>query len=171
MNMDPAVVQGFIDLAQEMLPLLGMLGALIGLYLIGSAGVSMFKAAGDGRSMQSGSEAPVGQVVVVRCLIGSLLLTFNRTVENTVALTGGAGAGVRETLAYSAGQGAGGGFWALVLQAAFLWLAVVGVIAIFRGLHLWVKAGSGQSSGGGSDDVWAGVWHILAGGIAINLGT
>lgn len=169
-NMDASMVQGFIDLATEMLPLMGAGGAIIGLYLIGSAGAAMLKASSDGRS--SASDAPIAQVVAVKCLIGAMLLTFHRTVSDTVSLVGGAGSGVRSTLAYVGGaRGGGDAFWGLVLKAAFLWLAVVGVIAIFRGLLLWVKAGSGQSSGGGSDDAWSGFWHVLAGGIAINLGT
>lgn len=170
MDMDGSQVQAFIAFAQEVLPLLAVAGALVGLYLIGSAGFEMWAAGADGRSMRRSSEAPVMQVVAVKSVIGALLLTFGRTVDMTRELTGGAGAGMRQSLAYAVTSSSASGFWGLVLQAAFLWLAVIGTIAVFRGFLLWVRAGSGEG-GKGSDLQWAGFWHIVAGGIAINLGT
>lgn len=169
LSYDASDVQSFMEVSRAFMPFLGIAGALTGLYLIGSAGVTMFKAGANPQGHQG--DAPVGQVVLVKSIIGALFLQFSRSVEMTRELMGGAGVGVREGLAYAVPAQAGGGFWGAVMAAGFLWLSVIGTIAIFRGFLLWVKAGSGENSRGGGDDTWAGFWHIVAGGIAINIGS
>lgn len=69
--------------------------------------------------------------------------------------------------------GAGGSFWTLLMNTCLVWVATIGCIGMFRGFLLWNKAGAGDSAMGQSsgDYFWRGLWHIIGGAIAINIGT
>ena len=113
-------------------------------------------------------EVPFG-AVATNLFIGAALITFARSVSNTQELLGGAGTGVRGAVAYVA-PAAGGSIWTRALAAAFMWVSAVGACAVFKGLLLWHELGGGGNRGGGGDLFWKGLWHILGGGLAINMG-
>lgn len=168
MNFDASNIQAFIAVAQAMFPMLSVISALVGLWMIGSAGLMLWRAGSDHpAARQSGLAGPL----LTKTIVGALLLQFARSIEMTRELMGGAGAEVRAGIVQAAGPSAGSGFWGLVMSALFMWLTVIGTLSIFRGFYLWHKAGAGDNQGGGGDHAWAGLWHVIAGAIAINIGS
>jgi hypothetical protein len=168
MNMDESSIRALIEVGQAIFPMLSVLSALVGLWMIGSAGLLMWRAGSDHpQARQSGIAGPL----LTKSLVGALFLQFSRSIEMTRELVGGAGAEVRAGIVEAAGPSAGSGFWGLVMAALFLWLTVIGALAMFRGFYLWHKAGAGDNQGGGGDHAWAALWHVLAGAIAINIGS
>ena len=165
MDFDPtAMLTEFRAMAAAVFPMLLALGLGVGFFLIGRGGYLM--AFGD--PQRGRDEVPFG-AVVANLFIGAALITFARTVSNTQEVLGGAGTGVRAAVAYVA-PSAGTSIWGLALAAAFMWVSAVGACAVFKGLLLWHELGSGGNRGGGGDQFWKGLWHILGGGLAINMG-
>lgn len=53
------------------------------------------------------------------------------------------------------------------LDIAFMWVSVIGMISILRGIILWNSLARGQSAREGAG--WKGFWHILFGVLAANI--
>lgn len=147
-------------LAAAILPLMSVLSSLAGLYIIAQAARILLK-----DDQRDGGLPAVG----VKLLIGACLVQFGTSIEWTRELFAGAGTEVRVAMAYVLAKETK--VWGEIVQAGLLWLATIGVLGMFRGFLLWNKAGSGDSSGGGRDHFWAGLWHIAGGAICINIGT
>jgi hypothetical protein len=149
--------------ATGLIDLMGVLGLFFGVVMLFSAGKLL--ANGDPRTQ----EHKLGPVAT-RLLVGALLVQFGRTVSMLMEMTAGVGSGVRASMLDAIPATAGGGLWGIVVNAILLWVAAIGAFAICRGLFLWNKAGSGDSSSGGGDPAWAAFWHLLAGAICMNMG-
>ncbi|TXI24226.1 MAG: hypothetical protein E6Q67_03130 [Roseateles sp.] len=167
MNLDiTGMLNDMAAVTRAFWPMLSALGVVTGLVLIGQAGKLLVDAGGPNSQHES---VPIG-FVLTKTFIGAMLLSFMRSVNMAASdLLAGAGADARTTLAYYAPANSGGGIWGLVLNVCFLWVGVMGACAIFRGLYKWHAAGSGKSQTRG-DDFWSGLWHIVFGGIAVNMG-
>jgi hypothetical protein len=153
-------------ISQAFWPLLAALGDVYGLILIGQAGKLLIDAGGPNSHHESVPYGAIG----TKALIAAFLLSFTQSVNLfSNDLMGGAGSNARSVLSYYAPTSSGGGVWALAINVCFIWVGVMGACAIFRGLHKWHSAGSGKSQSTG-DDFWAGLWHIVFGGIAVNMG-
>lgn len=146
-------------------PLLVALGVTVGLFFVGQAGMLMVKGR-DG----NGDDVPVVPIVG-KLFIAACLISFSRSVGNTLDLLGGAGSEVRAAVAYVAPTNGGGDIWSIALNAAFLWVAAIGAVGVFRGFLLWQDMANGENRNGGGDLFWRGLWHILGGGVAINMGS
>jgi hypothetical protein len=155
-------------LARVIIPLFAVLGVLSGLAIIASA-ARMLLVGGSGR-FGSGQEDPSLMAVAIKLFIGACLIQFSTSIGWTRDVLAGAGTEVREAMAYVVPAG-GNGVWTQVLAACLLWVATIGVAAMYRGFLLWNKAGSGENQGGDGDYFMRGLWHILAGGVCINIGT
>jgi hypothetical protein len=151
------------NIAESGKPVLIALGACLGLFFVFRAGVIL--ATGSKNAQQ---DMPWGKLVT-NLVIAAFLLSFTRTLAIVDETLAGAGEDWRSALGGAAPSG--GGAWGIFMQAALAWVAFLGMSAVFRGFLLWHKLGSGDNQNGGDDLFWRGLWHILFGGIAINIGT
>jgi hypothetical protein len=160
------LLQSMSAVAQAFKPLLVAAGYTTGLLLIALAAKLMIESGGPHSKYDS---APLG-IIATHCLIAGFLMSFTRTLQMmSLDLLAGVGGDARTALAYVAPQTGSGGVWALALNACFLWVGAMGAIAVYRGLWKWHSLGSGDNHSKG-DEFWAGLWHILFGGIAVNMG-
>jgi hypothetical protein len=147
-------------------PILTALSVLAGMALIFKAMFELAKA-GDERSGQNdGIWGRIG----LRILIGAALLQFSSTMSEVVTLVFGAPPqNYRNAMAYIPISGANANYWRNVLDLVLTWVVIIGWISAFRGFLKWNSAASGAPSSGG-DPFWQGLWHILGGALAINIG-
>lgn len=164
MNIDIAAVFAYLnDFAKAILPLFSVFGVIAGLYLLGTAAKKLME---DGRS--GSGEGPNFSAIFARILIGGVMLQFSLSIDWTKAgMLGGVGSGARSSMALVVNNTSP--TWNAILDASFLWLAVIGVAGMFRGFLKFNKAASGEGQQGG-DDFWSGLWHIIGGAILINIG-
>jgi len=104
-----------------------------------------------------------GAQVFSSLIFGGLLLNWGSTTEmasSTVALSGGA-------LGYM--PEASNAYFKSLLDSIYVLMAAFGAVAILKGLLLWKSVADGERNGG-EDAVWRGLWHILGGAFALNLG-
>ncbi len=144
--------------------LLVPLSALLGVWLIGTG---LKKLVAD--PYQRG-EVDL-QAVAVRILIGGVLVQFGTSMNWTRSLLGGAGGEVRSAVMLAVGGSASTSIVAQIFSASLLWVAAIGAYGMLKGFYMWGQAGGGESQAGGKDLFWGGLWHILGGGLAINIGT
>lgn len=111
------------------------------------------------------------QTVARRLLVGGLLVQFALSVSWTRGMLGGAGGEVRSAVLLASGGAGNNSLIHQIFSASLFWVAVIGVFGMLRGFWIWGEAGSGESSAGGRDYFWSGLWHILGGALAINIGT
>lgn len=167
MVFDPiAILQAAGALAKAFIPTLSVLAFVLGLVLIGRAGLLMVYGR-EGRGVHD--DVPMGSVVT-HLLIGAAFVQFARTVKNNLEVLGGAGSEVRTALAYVQASASGSQVVALGIATAMAWLGAIGIAAVFRGLLLWKSGGDGSNRGGGGEVFWRGLWHIVGGGVCINIG-
>lgn len=169
MNIDIAETFAYLnEMAVAVLPLFGLFGTIGGVYLVAGAGKSLFtdnKGAG-GPNEQGPNLSAVG----IKLLIAAILFQFGTSILWTKDdLLAGIGTGARATMALVVVSSSP--TWDIILKTSFIWLQIVGAIGMFKGFLLWNKAGSGNSQGGGGDDVWKGIVHVLGGAILINIGS
>lgn len=158
--------QGLLDLAQALLPVfLKSVCVFVGLFFIAIAIYTLTQV--DERKRQGkGSAGPITGGLAV----GSLIIQMANTVKQFVDGLFGAGiSDPRDAMQYMPEQVQGNAHWALILQACFTWLFLLGWFAIFRGLIQWRKL-SIEGAAGGKDLGWAGLWHIIGGIILVNIG-
>ena len=148
--------------ARAVLPLLGALSAVMGLYMMGRAIRTMFK---TDREEGAVNWASIGGQAVV----AAMLLRLGGTADWARELIGDTGTGFRDYLQMGAGGANDGMVLKQIVAVGLLWVAVIGFVGIVRGLHLWGEASAGNSQAGKSA-FWGGLWHILGGAVAINVG-
>lgn len=161
-----ATLQSLAAFAAQIRGSLSVFAVLAGIVMFASAARALLKTQGY-------DQGPNLLGVGVRMFIGAALFQLARSIEDTrTGLLAGAGQEVRVMMGTVMPAGAGGGFWQLLLSTCLVWIATIGCIGMFRGFLLWNKAGAGDSQGGqGGDFFWRGLWHIVGGAIAINIGT
>lgn len=154
-------------LARAAVPAIAMLLFMLGMFFVARAGYLMWMGR-DGRGVQD--DVPLG-AVLGNLLVGAALIQLNRTIANTRETLGGFGTEIRSAMAYMAeGAGQQAAVYKVALTTAFAWLALIGVCAVVRGLLMWRDLAVGANRGGGDNLAWAGMWHIVGGGILINIG-
>lgn len=165
--LDPtAMLTAFQQVGRMVLPTLAVLAFLAGTFFVGRAGWLMVTGR-DGRGPQD--DVPIGGVVA-NILAGGALVAFARTMTNMRDTLGGAGTEVRAGLAYMASSAGNAPIITLAVAVAATWIAALGGVAIFRGVLLWRSMGQGDNRGGDGDLFWRGLWHLLAGGLCLNIG-
>lgn len=166
------VLVGVKAFASSFIPVIaGYASVLAGFVIIGSA-ISNFTKLGDGNYRGTESGVTWGSVGL-RLLIGGMLLQLSTSMQGVSEMLFGLPIqDYRGVLAYANARSAGGpGPWAQVMEVALLWVVLLGWVAAFRGFLQWNTAASGGGGSGGSagDYFWKGLWHIIGGGVAINL--
>lgn len=160
-SLDPsAILSEFHAVSQAAYPVLTALGYAVGMYFLVSAGREMF-------SPTDARDSVDKQKVVADLAFGSIFVQIGRIIAEARSLMDDGGQ-VRAALAYVMPQ-SGTGFFGLVLTVVMAWVALIGAIGVFRGFLLWRDMASGASRQGGTDLFWRGLWHIIGGGIAMNL--
>lgn len=102
--------------------------------------------------------------VLAPVIIGGMFLSWDNTAQmaaESLALTGGG-------IAYVPQAAAQAGYSQQLFEAVMQAVKVFGMFSIARGLWKFKMAGEGDR-GGQEDPVWGGLWHILGGGIAMNM--
>ena len=158
--------EGLKQFAAAMIPVI-LTGAsvLAGLWVIAMA-IKKMTVIGDHR--HGGQDATWGGVGF-SLLIGALLLQFSSTMNDVSELiTGSQIQDVHGVLSYVDSKGSSFSAYHSVLEAVLIWIVFLGWISAFRGFLKWNQAANGQSQG--SDPFWVGLWHIIGGALAINLG-
>jgi hypothetical protein len=154
------LISGFTSLADGVSLFLLALAAVVGLAFYVHAGIMMVRAS-------SGREQIEWSRIGGSLLIGTFLLQFARSVNNTTEVVTGAG-----VTAYSSAMSYipianQSSFWQSVLLACLAWVSAMGWAGCFRGLLLWKAATNGKSSRG--DEFWRGATHLIGGAGAINI--
>lgn len=164
--MNDQLLAGLKSFAIAFIPVIaGPIAVFAGMVLIGSAVKMMAFAEEESRSSGRGVWTKVG----MRMLIGGGLLQLSSTMQGvSELLLGKPIESYRGVMAY-AGAANVPGPWAAVLEVCMLWVVLLGWVAAFRGLIQWNTAASGGGGQGAGDYFWKGLWHIVGGGVAINL--
>jgi len=167
--LDPtALLSGLGAIARSAAPAIGVLRFMVGMFFVGRSGYLMWNGR-EGRGVHD--DVPIG-AVLANLMVGAALIQLNQTIANTRSTLGGAGSEVRSTMLYMANSsGQGSAIYQLALTTAFAWLALLGIVAVVRGLLMWRELAAGTNRGGGDNLAWAGFWHVVGGGICINIGT
>lgn len=119
-----------------------------------------------GASGSHGQEKSWGGIAG-RLIAASCLITLANKLDMIVS-TNGSVEPVKQALAYAqGGVGGGGGPLSFVWAALSMWVVFIGTAGFMKGFVLFDKASQGGHESG--DKVWAAVWHIIGGALAINL--
>ncbi len=146
-----------------------VLSVIAGVWLIFSALRSLYRNSnGQHAAMQPENSAGT---VVVKFLCGTFLLAFTRSLESIQYTLFGTGVqDYRQTMAYIPVANSHLGVYSYVMELVLLWIVVISVAAIFRGILLWVKVAQvGESGGQGGSVFWKATWHVICGSIGVNL--
>jgi hypothetical protein len=167
-GIDPsALIQGLGAIAVAAAPAIGVLLFVVGMFFVARSGYLMWRGR-EGRGVHD--DVPFG-AVVANLFAGAALMQLNKTISNTRETLGGAGGEVRAAMQYMAsGAGSAAPIYQMALGAAFAWLALIGICAVVRGLLMWRELAAGGNRGGGDNMAWGGFWHIVGGGICVNIG-
>lgn len=168
MQFDPArLLQELGDFARSSASAVGVLLFTLGLFFISRGGYLMWRGR-EGRGAHD--DVPIA-AVLANLGSGAALLQLNATVSNTRRTLGGFGSEVRTAMQYVAINPAGGSqVYQLALATALSWVALIGICAIVRGLLKWRELAAGANRGAGEDLAWSGLWHVLGGGVCVNVG-
>lgn len=154
------LISGFTNLANGLATFLMVLAAVVGLAFYVGAGIMMMRAS-------SGREQTNWSHIGGSLFVGTLLMQFVRSVNNTTQVVTGSGiTAYSSAMSYIpiANQSS---FWQSVLLACLAWVSAMGWAGCFRGLLLWKAATNGKSSRG--DEFWRGATHLIGGAAAINI--
>ncbi|WP_321820927.1 MULTISPECIES: hypothetical protein [unclassified Burkholderia] len=153
-------VNNFTALANGLSTLIMVISAPVGLVFFLSAGIMLIKGSNGREPVEWGRVA--GAV-----MIGTMLMQFVRSVDNTAQVVTGSGVTSYTNAMQYVPIANQSSFWQSVLLACFAWVSAMGWAGCFRGLLLWKKATNGRSAQG--DEVWRGATHLIGGVFAINI--
>lgn len=136
---------------------------LIGIYMVYSGLAKMVAYAKNERQGQS-TAGPV----LINLAIGSIMLQFASVVDKLIfSMFASERQHPTAVLQYMPSQVADSPMLQQMMSAAALWVALIGFVAICRGLISWNDLANGRS--GGQESGWKGFWHIIFGAVAVNL--
>jgi hypothetical protein len=162
-----AVFAALNQLATLLIPLLSLFGVVAGLFLIASASKEL--AYGKNHQGHHHEHGVHVSSIMLKMLIAACLLQFSTSVDWTATgLLAGTGGEVRSAMTLVV-TNAPNPIWSAAMSASFLWLAALGLMAVFRGFIKWNAAASGDQQQG--DAFWGGLWHIIGGAILFNIGS
>ena len=159
-GLDGALVHMVQDIAPALTLLTGAIAFISGLFLICSGLLAM-------SNIGFGQENTTKKQIAARLAVGTMLTSFATSINTILAsIFGTTGATSSAALAYntSALDAATNAQVTGLLNAIFMWLALIGIIAILRGL--WILKDLLEKGGG----LTAPLTHLIAGGMLVNMG-
>lgn len=106
--------------------------------------------------------------VATNLATGVALIQFSFFVDSlSESLYGGTPEKANQVLTYLPDNIKGTAMLNTGVEIAAMWVSVIGVISIFRGIVLWNSLANGNNQGGSAG--WKGLWHIVFGILAANI--
>jgi hypothetical protein len=155
------LIAGFQTLATNLVTLIIAFATLTGVTFIVGAGVALFKASRD-------RDGPSWSAIGGSLLIGTMLLQFVRSANNTTLVATGSNITPYSSAMSYIPIASQSSFWQSVLLACLAWVVTMGWAGFFKGLLLWKASTNGKSSRG--DEISRGFTHVIGGALAINIG-
>ncbi|AXA80623.1 hypothetical protein CE206_29060 (plasmid) [Achromobacter xylosoxidans] len=165
MNID-SFLDGSLSFTENMLGFIFRgLAVLTGVFFMYRA---LNLAVADSKGMREGR--PLFGPFVAHFMLGFFMLRLaGFSTDVIVLLSGGQPQPPSSALSYLPPQISESNFWRKVALAIAAWVAMFGAIGVYRGLLLWRELADGNPNSNG-DLMWRGLWHIVFGGIALNIG-
>ncbi|MPS81685.1 MAG: hypothetical protein E2591_26785 [Achromobacter sp.] len=165
MNLD-AFLDGSVTFTQNIMRMVFVgLAVLAGVFCV-YQGLRMCVAQAQGQR----EGRPLFGPVVAHFMLGYMLLRLAGFSTDVIQLLFGATpTPPASALSYLPPQVSQSKFFSRVALAIVSWVAMFGAIAVFRGLLLWREMSNGSPNQPG-DLMWRGLWHIIFGTIALNIG-
>lgn len=162
--------QNMMAFLQASLPVVAAVSWATGVGLVGYVGYRMaFSRAPGGQGWGSGGPISPGAVAALLLLAG-VFIELPAMVQSTAVTVLGGSSSYRQALALVPQYSGGNAFWTLVLEVIVMWIVLIGAVASYRGVLLWVEMANGGGGGGKGDLFWRGLWHIVFGALAVNIG-
>lgn len=157
------------DFGETLIPVISVIAFVSGLFLLGNTMVHVVNAhRGQGPLSHADGGVKVGPVLM-RVVITACLISFGMYMSKTIETLFASEVPYRSALAYApVAQMSNNRYWQLAWAVCVVWVVLIGVVGMFRGLLLWNDAAS-ENQGGG-DLFWRGLWHIVGGAAAVNIG-
>ncbi len=164
-----AFLQNMKDFAEAFIPVVSVIAFVSGVYLFGATILHVVNAhRGQGPLSHPDGGVRVGPVLI-RMGIAACLFSFGMYMSKTIETIFESQVSYRTAMAYApVAQMSGNAYWQLAWGVCVVWVVLIGVCGMFRGLLLW---NSSTSENQGSGDLfWRGLWHIVGGAAAVNIG-
>lgn len=156
------------EFATLVTPLITVIAFACGVFLLGSTFLQMANAhRGQGALAHGDGGVKVGSVVM-RCALSSCMMAFAFYGDNTILTLFGQKVSKDTALNYAPVAQMASPQWTLAWGVVISWIVLIGVVGMFRGLLLWNSATT-ETQGSG-DYFWRGLWHIVGGAAAVNIG-
>ena len=163
-----AILASMKSFAEIITPSIGIFAFVAGLFILGSTFSQMVNAhRGQGPLAHGDGGVKIGPVLV-RSIIAACLMSFSFYASNTIGTLFGGQVSPERALAYAPVARMESAQWTLAWGVVIVWIVMLGAVGMFRGLLLWNSAAT-ESQGGG-DLFWRGLWHIVGGAAAVNIG-
>lgn len=162
--------QNMLAFLQASLPLVAAVSWVTGVGLVAYVGYRMaFSRAPGGQGYGAGGPISVGTVAALLLLAG-VFMELPAMVRSTAQTVLGSTTDYRQALALVPQYSGGNAFWTLVLEVIVMWIVLIGAVASYRGVLLWMEMANGGGGSGKGDLFWRGLWHIVFGALAVNIG-
>lgn len=157
------------DFGESFIPVVSVIAFVSGIFLLGNTMLHVVNAhRGQGALSHADGGVKVGPLVV-RIAISGCLISFGMYMSKTIETLFAEEVSYRNALAYApVAQMSGNEYWKLAWGVCIVWVVLIGVVGMFRGLLLWNSATT-ENQGNG-DLFWRGLWHIVGGAAAVNIG-
>lgn len=164
-----AFLNNMKDFGETLIPVVTVAAFVTGLFLLGNTMIHVVNAhRGQGPLSHADGGVKVGPVLM-RLVITACLISFGMYMTKTVETLFSSQVPYRTALAYApVAQMSNNAYWQLAWAVCIIWVVLIGVVGMFRGLLLWNDA-STENQGNG-DLFWRGMWHIVGGAAAVNIG-
>lgn len=158
------ILAGTQELAIAVLGFMGKgVSVILGVYFIGSGLHKMYAHAKGHRQ----GEPTVGPVLI-NLAVGSLMIQFYKVVDMVIhTIFGESQTQPSAILQYMPQNLSSSVMLMNMVQAAALWVVMIGVVAICRGLILLNDLSNGHRAVQGAG--WKATWHIIFGAAAVNI--
>lgn len=156
------------DFGEAFIPVVSVLAFAAGVFLLGNTMLHVVNAnRGQGALSHADGGVKTGSVLM-RMGISACLISFGMYMSKTIETLFGEEVSYRNAMAYApVAQMSGNAYWKLAWSVCVVWVVLIGVVGMFRGLLLWNSA-STENQGTG-DLFWRGLWHIVGGAAAVNI--
>lgn len=154
--------------AVEATPVVSYVAFAAGVALMGSTFVQVANAQrGQGPLSDAEGNPKIGPFLM-RTILAALMIGLPFFGDATIVALFGQKVSKDRALSYAPVQQMQSEQWTLAWSVVIVWVVLIGVIGVFRGLLLWNTATTDQQGGG--DLFWRGLWHIVGGAAAVNIG-
>jgi len=164
-----AFLENLKSFAEAFIPVVSVIAFMSGIYLLGSTILHVVNA----HRGQGPLSHPDGGVRIspflIRLGIAACLFSFGMYMTKTIETIFDSQESYRTAMAYApVAQMSGNAYWQLAWGVCVVWVVLIGVCGMFRGLLLW-NSSTTENQGSG-DLFWRGLWHIVGGAAAVNIG-